>query len=72
MVEAELLIGHLRRHVRDLQSLVNSLESHQAVREEEDTYSRSRLRELIGALRGLERFSQQRGTVHNLRTVWLN
>ena len=72
MVEAELLIGHLRRQVRDLQSLLSYLENRQAVREEDYTYSHAKLRELIGALRGLEWFSQERSTVHSLRAVWLN
>jgi hypothetical protein len=72
MVEAELLIGHLRRHVRDLQSLLNYLESRDAVRHEDYTYSHSKLRELISRLRGLEKFSEQRGTVHSLRAAWLN
>ena len=72
MVEAELLIGHLRRHVRDLQSLLSYLESRDAVRYEDFRYSHAKLRELIGNLKGLERFSEQRGTVHGLRAAWLN
>ena len=72
MVEAELLIGHLRRHVRDLQSLLNFLESRDAVRHEDYSYSHAKLRELIDNLKGLERFSGQRGTVHSLRAAWLN
>ena len=72
VVEAELLIGHLRRHVRDLQSLLNYLESRDAVRHEDYTYSHAKLRELIGNLKGLERFSEQRGTVYGLRAAWLN
>ena len=72
MVEAELLIGHLRRQVRNLQSLLNYLESREAVQDEEYAYSHTRLRELIGDLKALERFSLERGTVHNLRAVWMN
>ncbi len=72
MVEAELLIGHLRRQVRNLQSLLNYLEDRDAVGMEDYAYSHTRLRELIGDLRALERFSLERDTVHNLRAVWMN
>ena len=72
MVEAELLIGHLRRHVRDLQSLLNYLEGRDAVRHEDYSYSHAKLRELIGNLKGLERSSEQRGTMHSLRAAGLN
>ncbi len=72
MVESELLIGHLRRQVRNLQSLVNFLEGRQLLEREDYSYSQARLRELIGGLKELERFSLQRGTVHNLRAAWLN
>ena len=72
MVEAELLIGHLRQQVRNLQSLLNYLESRDQVQGEDYTYSHSRIRELIGGLRGLERFSLERGAIHNMRAVWMN
>ena len=72
MVEAELLIGHLRQQVRNLQSLLNYLESRDQVHGEDYTFSHSRLRELIGGLKALEKFSLERGTMHNLRAVWLN
>ncbi len=72
MVEAELLIGHLRRQVRNLQSLLNYLENRDAVGTEDYSYSHTRLRELIGDLKALERFSLERGTVYNLRAVWMN
>ncbi len=72
MVEAELLIGHLRRQVRNLQSLLNYLESRKTVQDEDYSYSHTKLRELIGGLKNLERFSSERGSVHSLRAVWLN
>jgi hypothetical protein len=72
MVEAELLIGHLRRQVQDMQHLVNYLESRQSVEADDYTYSHSKLRELVSSLKGLERFSQQRGSIHSLRAGWLN
>jgi hypothetical protein len=72
MVEAELMIGHLRKQVRNLQSLLHYLESRHTVGVEDYTYSHARLRELITSLRDLERFSSQRGTVHSLRAAWLN
>jgi len=72
MVEAELLISHLRRQMRDMQSLVNYLESRDRVAREDFSYSRSKLRELIAGLKDLERFSLQRATAHNMRAAWLN
>jgi hypothetical protein len=72
MVEAELLIAHLRRQVRHLQSLLNYLESCDQVSHDEYSYSHARLRELITGLKELERFSLQRGTIHNMRAAWLN
>ena len=72
MVEAELLIGHLRTQVRDLQSLLNYLESRHGVGPEEYGYSGERLRELIAQLRGLECFTLERGATHRLKAEWLN
>ncbi len=72
MVEAELLIGHLRSQVRNLQALLNYLESRPQVEEEDVSFSHGKLRELIGSLKGLERFTSQRGTTYRLRAEWLN
>ncbi len=72
MVEAELLIGQLRSQVHNLQSLMNYLENRNVLGDEEYSYSHAKLRELIGGLRQLERFSSDRGTAHGLRAVWLN
>jgi len=72
MVEAELLIGHLRRQVKDLQMLLNYLESRDTVQGDDYTYSRQKLRQLIGGLRDLERFSAQRGSLHRMRAAWMN
>ena len=72
MVEAELLIGHLRSQVRNLQALLNYLESRSTVEHDDYSYSRVRLQELITGLRELERFSAQRQAAHRLRATWLN
>ena len=72
MVEAELLIGHLRSQVRNLQALLNYLESRPQVGWEDYSYSQTKLRELIYRLRELERFSSKRGSIHRLRAAWLN
>jgi hypothetical protein len=72
MVEAELLIGHLRGQVRNLQSLLNYLESRDRVQEDDYSYSHAKLRELIDNLKELERFSAQRRDIHRLRAEWVN
>lgn len=72
MVEAELLIGQLRGHVRSLQSLLNYLEGRPQVEQEDYVYSHAKLTELIGNLKELERFSSQRSAVHRLRAEWLH
>ena len=72
MVEAELLIGHLRGQVRHMQSLLNYLESRPQVAAEDFSYSTNKLRELIKRMKELERFSAQRGAVLQLRASWLN
>ena len=72
MVESDLLISHLRGQIRNLQSLLIYLEGREEVRGEDYSYSHAKLRELIGGLKSLERFSLQRGTAHNLRAAWLN
>jgi len=72
MVEAELLIGRLRRQVRDLQSLLNYLESREMVGREDYSYSRAKLREVIRRLRDVERWSSVRGGSSPLEAEWLN
>ncbi len=72
MVEAELLISHLQSQVRNLQSLLQYLENREAVEHEDYSYSYGKLRELIGSLKELQRFTSQRGAVHRLRAEWLN
>ena len=72
MMEAELLIGHLRSQVRNLQSLLKYLENRAVLDDEDYSYSHAKLYDLIGSLRNLERFSLDHGTMHNLRAVWLN
>jgi hypothetical protein len=72
MVEAELLIGHLRSQVRNLQSLLHYLENREAVEHDDYSYSHGKLRELIGNFKELQRFTSQRGAMHRLRAEWLN
>ena len=72
MVEADLLIGHLRSQVRNLQSLLQYLDGRESVEHDDYSYSHGKLRELIGSLKELERFTSQRGAVHRLRAEWLN
>ena len=72
MVEAELLIGQLRAHVRNLQSLLSYLENRHQVDGEDYSYSHAKLQEMIRRLLELERFSAQRGAAHRLRAEWLN
>ncbi len=72
MVEAELLIGHLRNQVRHLQSLLHYLEARDAIESDDYSYSSQQLRELITRLRELERFSLERGTARHLQAEWLN
>lgn len=72
MVEAELVIGHLRNHVRNLQTLLQYLERRQTAGHDDQTYSHSKLREVIGGLQTLARFASQRGAAHRLRAEWVN
>ncbi len=72
MVEAELMIGQLRRQALDLQSLLHYLESRNAMADDDYSYSHAKLRELITHLKQLERFSSQRANTSSLRAVWLN
>ncbi len=72
MVEAEFVICHLRSQVRHLQSLLNYLESRDAVGYEDYSYTQTKLREVIGRLREMERFSSHRGASHLLQAQWVN
>lgn len=72
MVEAELLIGHLRSQAHQIQSLLNYLESRPHVEADDYTYTTGRLKRLISDLKSLERFTTQRGAVHQLRASWMN
>jgi hypothetical protein len=72
MVETELLIGHLRSQVRNLQSLLNYLESRERMERADYSYSWGKLRELIKRLKELERFTARRGETQNLHVGWLN
>jgi len=72
MMEAEFVMCHLRNQVRDLQSMLNYLESRPVVEHEDYSYVHTRLHEVIGRLKEMERFSSQRGGVQGLRAHWLN
>lgn len=72
MVEAELVICHLRSQVRSLQSLLNYLENRDAVGHEEYGYVQATLRDVIERLKEMQRFSSERGEQHLLRAQWLN
>lgn len=72
MVESEFVICHLRNQVRYLQSLLNYLESRETVRQEDYAYVQTRLREVIGQLKEMQRFSATRGGRPSLQAQWLN
>ncbi len=69
MVEEEFVISHLRSQVGNLQSLLNYLESRDAVGEDEYVFLHTKIREVIGRLKDMERWSSRRG---GLRAEWLN
>ena len=72
MVEVEYVISHLRSQVGNLQSLLDYLESCEMVGREEYSYLHTKLREVIGRLKEMERFSSQHGQLHSLRAQRLN
>ena len=53
-------------------SLLQYLENREAVEGEDYAYSADRLRELVGRLKEIERFSSHRGQMRALRAQWLN
>lgn len=70
MVEAEFVIGNLRSQVRNLQSVLNYLESRDGVGCEDYSYLETKLREVIGRLKEMQRFSSGRGGAPLLRARW--
>ncbi len=72
MVESEFVICHLRHQVRDLQSLLNYLESRQVVGREEHSYLQTKPGEVIGRLKEMRRFSEQRSSRYSLHSAWVN
>lgn len=72
MVEAEYVICHLRSQARDLQSLLNYLESREQVKNEDYSFLHTKLREVIKQLKEMERYSSQRKAMPSLKAVWLN
>ncbi len=71
MADTEYVINGLRSQMRDLQSVVNYLESREAVAGEDYAYISGRLRELVAQLRTLEQFSSARRS-STQRAGWLN
>ena len=72
MVEADLLIGHLRSQARELQSLLSYLENREGLRAEDYTYSQSKLCQLIRQLKELAQFSARHASAQQLQAHWLN
>ena len=72
MAEAEFVICHLRSQVRNLQSMLNYLESREGVGDEEYAYLQTKLHEVIGRLRDVQRFSGRRSDLQQLQAQWLN
>lgn len=66
------MMCHLRSQVRNLQSMLNYLESREGVGDEEYAYLQTKLHEMIGRLKEMKRFSSQRVGVPGLRAQWLN
>lgn len=71
MADTEYVINCLRSQMRDLQSVVNYLESREAVAGEDYAYVSGQLRELVAQLRALEQFSAARRSASR-RAGWLN
>ncbi len=72
MVEAEIVISHLRGQVRDLEALLNYLESRDVVGREEYGYLNAKLHEVIGRLKEMRRSSSQHGARSVMHAPWLN
>ena len=69
MVETEFWFSHLRGQVRDLQSLLNYLESRETVVGEDYAFLHARLGEVIGRLKDMERWSARQSGASFLRAV---
>ncbi len=72
MVHDEFFILNLRSHVRNLQALLNYLESCEVVDHDDYAYCREKLREVMKGLRELGDASSQRSAGRTLRAEWLN
>ena len=70
MGSGELFVLNLRYQVRCLQSLINYLESREAVEQQELSYSQARLREVVERLDELSRLLAH--VAKPLRAEWLN
>ena len=57
MVEAEYVICHLRSQARNLQAMLDYLESRETVASEECSFIHTTLREVIQQLKAMERYS---------------
>ena len=70
MMEAEQLIIGLRGQVRTLQSMLNYLESRDALERDDYAFCETKLKDIVRSLQGLQEFAaKERG---GLRAVWLN
>ena len=72
MVHDEFFILNLRSQVRNLQALLNYLESCEVVDRDDYAYCREKLREVTKGLRELGDASSQRSVGQTLRAGWLN
>ena len=72
MVEAEYVICNLRSQARDLQAMLDYLESREMVASEDYSLLHTKLREVIKQLKAMERYSSQRKAMPCLKAVWLN
>ena len=73
MTEPEFVICHLRSQVRDLQALLNYLESLEAVQRDDYSFIQSKLHEVIRHLKKTARLSSERGEATSAyQAHWLN
>ncbi len=72
MIEAKFVLCHLRSQARDLQSMLNYLESREQLGHEEYAYLREQLGEAAKRFKEMQRFATKHGAQYLLRAQWLN
>ncbi len=72
MMNTEWYILNLRAQVRNLQSLLNYLESREGMLAEDFAYSGEKLREVTKSLKELEERASRQGSRYLLSARWLN